>query len=180
VAAVTEAAMRGELDFAESLRQRLALLAGLPSSVLDDVRRRVRVTRGARELIAGLHAAGGVVAAVSGGFSAVLDPLAQELGIDVWRANELELVDGRLSGAVVGRIVDGAVKHASLLAWAEELGVPRARTVAVGDGANDIPMMRAAALSVAFDAKPVVRAAASVVLPERDLSQVLPLLGLPR
>jgi phosphoserine phosphatase len=180
VTAVTEAAMRGDLDFAESLRQRLALLAGLPASVLDDVRHRVRVTRGAAELIAGVHAAGGAVAAVSGGFSAVLDPLAEELGLDAWRANELELADGRLTGGVVGGIVDGAVKRASLLAWAEERGVPPTRTVAVGDGANDLAMMRAAALSVAFDAKPVVRAGASVVLPERDLSQVLPLLGLPR
>jgi phosphoserine phosphatase len=180
VAAVTDAAMRGELDFAASLRRRLAMLAGLPETVLEEVRDRVRVTAGARELIAGVHRAGGVVAAVSGGFTAVLDPLAAELGLDAWRANELELAGGRLTGGVVGAVVDGTVKRESLLAWAAERGIPRDGTVVIGDGANDLPMMRAAALSVAFDAKPAVRAAASVVLPERDLSRVLPLLGLPR
>jgi phosphoserine phosphatase len=180
VAAATEAAMRGELDFTTSLRRRLALLAGLPATALMGVRARIRVTTGARKLISGVHAAGGAVAAVSGGFTAVLDPLAAELGLDAWRANELELEDGRLTGRVVGPVVDGAVKRESLLAWATERGVPPSRTVAVGDGANDLAMMRAAALSVAFDAKPAVRAAASVVLPERDLSRLLPLLGLPR
>ena len=180
VAAVTEAAMRGELDFAASLRRRLALLAGLPAAMLDEARDRVRLTAGTRELIAGVHEAGGVVAAVSGGFTAVLDPLAAELRLDAWRANELEVAEGRLTGGVVGPVVDGAVKRESLLGWAAEWGVPAARTVAIGDGANDLPMMAAAALSVAFDAKPAVRAAASVVLPERDLSRVLPLLGLPR
>jgi phosphoserine phosphatase len=180
VAAVTAAAMRGELDFGASLQQRLALLAGLPATVLDEARARVRVTAGARALIEGVHTAGGAVAAVSGGFSAVLEPLAAELGLDAWRANELEQVDGRLTGGVAGAVVDGAVKRDSLLAWAREWGVPRGATVVIGDGANDLPMMAAATLSVAFDAKPAVRASASVVLPERDLSLVLPLLGLPR
>jgi phosphoserine phosphatase len=180
VAGITAAAMRGELDFAASLGRRLELLAGLPATVLDEVRGRVRVTAGARALIDGVRAAGGATAAVSGGFTAVLDPLAAELGLHAWHANELEVVDGRLTGGVLGRVVDAAVKRESLLRWADDLGVPRARTVAIGDGANDLAMMGAAGLSIAFDAKPAVRAAASVVLPERDLSRVLPLLGLPR
>ena len=179
VAAVTDAAMRGELDFAASLGRRLALLEGLPERALDDALHRVRVTRGAPELVEGVHAGGGAVAAVSGGFSGVLDPLASRLGLDAWRANELEVRDGRLTGRVVGAVVDAAAKRDALLGWAAERRVPAARCIAVGDGANDLEMMAVAGLSVAFDAKPAVRRAASVVLPDRDLSLLLPLLGLP-
>lgn len=180
VAAVTERAMRGELDFAASLRERVATLAGLSIGVIDEVRGRVRVTTGAEALIAGVHEAGGAIAAVSGGFHEVLDPLAERLGLDRWRANRLAVEDGRLTGLVDGPIVDAAGKERALTEWAEELGVPLARTVAIGDGANDLLMMASAALGIAFDAKPLVRAQADVVLPSRDLAQVLPVLGLPR
>lgn len=173
VAAVTEAAMRGELDFAASLARRVALLRDLPVTVLTEVRARITVTDGAEALIAAVHASGGAVAAVSGGFRQVLDPLAAELGLDRWHANDLEAADGRLTGRVTGPVVDAAAKRERLLAWAAELGADR--TVAIGDGANDLLMMGAADLSVAFAAKPAVRAQADVVLPGPSL---LPLLAL--
>jgi phosphoserine phosphatase len=178
VAAATERAMRGELDFAESLRARVATLAGLSASVLDEVRREVRVTIGVPELVAGVHAAGGMIAAVSGGFHEVLDPLAATIGLDAWRANRLAVDDGRLTGLVDGPIVDAAAKADALVEWAAASGVPIGRTVAIGDGANDLLMMKRAALSIAFDAKPAVRAAADIALDVRDLSVVLGVLGL--
>jgi len=174
VAAITAAAMRGELDFAQSLTRRVALLEGLSETALTDVRARITVTDGVPELIAAVHASGGAVGAVSGGFSQVLDPLADELGLDRRHANLLELRDGRLTGRVSGGIVDAAVKRERLLAWAHELGA--GRTIAIGDGANDLLMMTAADLSIAFDAKPAVRAAADVSLPGRSLRPVLGLL----
>jgi len=180
VAAVTTRAMNGELDFAESLQARVATLAGLPASVLEEVRGRIQLTGGAAELVAGVHAAGGAVAVVSGGFHEVLDPIAAELGLDEWLANRLEVVDGRLTGRVLPPIVAAASKAEALTAWAEARGIPMAQTVAVGDGANDLPMMAAAGLSVGFDAKAPVRDVADVLLDERDLSAVLALLGLPR
>lgn len=178
VADVTERAMRGELDFAASLRDRVATLAGVPRTSIDDVLARVRITPGVAELVAGVHAADGAIAAVSGGFHEVLDPLAHRLGLDHWRANRLEWVDGRASGAVDGPIVDAAAKAEALREWADRRGVPVSRTIAIGDGANDLGMMAVAGLSVAFDAKPRVRAAADLHLPDRDLSSLLPVLGL--
>lgn len=178
VAAVTERAMRGELDFADSLRERVATLRGLDDEVIADVRAEVRVTRGVPELIAGVHAAGGMIAAVSGGFHEVLDPLAERLGLDAWRANRLGVEHGRLTGLVDGPIVDAAAKATALVEWATAVDVPIARTVAIGDGANDLAMMARAGLSIAFDAKPAVRAAAHVALDVRDLSAVLGVLGL--
>ena len=178
VAEVTARAMRGELDFAASLRERVATLRGVPVDALDAVRAAVRVTRGVPELVAGVHAAGGAIAAVSGGFHEVLDPLAARLGLDRWRANRLGAADGCLTGEVDGAIVDAAAKAESLLAWADELGVPRSRTIAIGDGANDLRMMDVAALSIAFDAKPRVREEADLSLPGRDLADVLAVLGL--
>jgi phosphoserine phosphatase len=174
VAGITAAAMRGELDFAASLTRRVALLAGLPEAVLAAVRERITVTDGVPELIAAVHAAGGAVGAVSGGFRQVLDPLAGELGLDRRHANDLEVVDGRLTGRVLGRIVDADVKRERLLGWAAELDADR--TIAIGDGANDLRMMAAATLSVAFDAKPAVRAAADIALPGRSLRPLLRLL----
>lgn len=174
VAAITAAAMRGELDFAASLTRRVGLLAGLPEAVLQEVRSRITVTDGVLELLAAVHAAGGAVGAVSGGFRQVLDPLAAELGLDRRHANDLEIVDGTLTGRVVGRIVDADVKRERLLDWAGELGADR--TIAIGDGANDLRMMGAASLSIAFDAKPAVRAAADVSLPGRSLRPVLALI----
>ncbi len=176
VAAVTERAMRGEIDFAESLRERVATLRGLPVAVIDEVRQRVRVTNGVPALIAGVHAAGGTIGVVSGGFHEVVDPLATALGLDKWRANRLGVADGRLSGLVDGSIVDARAKADSLRAWADELGVPLRRTIAIGDGSNDLEMMAIAGLGIAFDAKPAVRADADLVLPTRDLSQILAVL----
>ncbi|WP_375406393.1 phosphoserine phosphatase SerB [uncultured Amnibacterium sp.] len=174
VADITAAAMRGELDFAGSLLRRVALLAGLPAAVLSEVRARITVTDGVAELVAAVHAGGGAVGAVSGGFAQVLDPLADELGLDRRHANDLEIVDGRLTGRVLGRIVDAEVKRERLLAWADELGATR--TIAIGDGANDLLMMAAASLSIGFDAKPAVRSETDICLPGRSLRPVLHLI----
>ncbi|MEB0285057.1 phosphoserine phosphatase SerB [Cryobacterium sp. 10I1] len=178
VAAVTEQAMRGEIDFAESLRARVKTLAGLPESVFTDVGLLVRPSPGVHELIAGLHAHGSRIGVVSGGFHEVLDPLAESLGIDHWRANRLEVVGGHLTGNLVGPIIDATAKADTLQEWAAELGVALPQTVAVGDGANDLKMMHVAGLGIAFNAKPLVRAQADVAIDICDLSQVLPILGL--
>jgi phosphoserine phosphatase len=178
VAAITERAMHGELDFEQSLRERVATLEGLPADVVDEVRARITVTRGVPELIAAVHEAGGRIATVSGGFHEVLDPLAEQLGLDYWRANRLEVADGRLTGRVAGDVIDAAAKASTLIEWADDCGVPLDRTVAVGDGANDLPMMAVCGLSVGFDAKPPVRDVADILIDVRDLSQLLPVLGL--
>ncbi len=178
VAAITASAMNGEVDFERSLRARVATLAGLPEGVFAAVSSLVSVTRGVPEMIAGVHAAGGRVAVVSGGFHEIIDPIAEDLGLDYWRANRLEVVDGRLTGGLVGPIIDANAKADTLTEWAEDFGVPLSRTVAVGDGANDLPMMAITGLSVGFDAKAPVRDEASVLIDVRDLSQLLPLLGL--
>lgn len=179
VQAVTEAAMRGEIDFAASLRTRAAALAGVPVSAFERVRARVRPTHGVQELTAAVHARSGVVGVVSGGFHEILDDIAPMLGVDRWRANRLVVAGGVLSGEVDGEIVDAEAKASSLLAWAAELGVPASRTIAIGDGANDLRMMAVAGLGLAFNAKPAVRAAASLVVGRQDLSQVIPLLPSP-
>ncbi|UZX03408.1 phosphoserine phosphatase SerB [Arthrobacter sp. CDRTa11] len=160
VAAVTEAAMRGELDFAQSLHARVAVLAGLPSDVVDAVRREVKLSAGAAELVAAFKAAGHVVAVVSGGFNQILEPIADELGLDYWMANELEIVDGALTGKVLGAVIDRAAKEKYLREWAAAEGIPMEHTIAVGDGANDLDMLGAAGIGVAFNAKPAVRAVA--------------------
>lgn len=178
VAAITERAMAGELDFAASLAERVATLAGLATSAIEHVAPRITLTTGARELVTGVHAAGGRVAVVSGGFHELLDPIAADLGLDAHRANRLAAADGRFTGETLGPVIDAAAKADALREWAERFDVPLHRTVAVGDGANDLAMMAAAGLSIAFDAKPVVRAAAHVSLPGRDLSAVLAVLGL--
>ena len=178
VAAITARAMAGELDFGRSLVERVATLTGLDAAALERVSARVELTRGADELVAGIHAAGGAVAVVSGGFHELLDPIAAQLGLDAHRANRLEIADGRLTGRTTGAIIDAAAKRDALLEWARQFDVPLTRTVAIGDGANDLAMMQTAALSIAFDAKPVVREVAHVSLPERDLSRVLGVLGL--
>lgn len=173
IAEVTERAMRGELDFAEALRARVRLLEGLPTSVFAQVRQRIHITRGAVELIRTLHAHGWTVGVVSGGFHEVVDQLVAETGIDHVIANRLEVRDGRLTGRVEGPIVTKETKLASLRAWARLDGVPMERTVVVGDGANDIPMIRAAGLGIAFCAKPATRAAAPHAIDTRDLTLVL-------
>jgi len=176
VAAATEAAMRGEVDFAESLRSRVTELRGVPVSAFARVVARVEPTPGVQELVAAVHDRGGVVAVVSGGFHEVLDEIAPALGIDRWRANRLETADGVLTGRVAGDIVDGAAKAASLREWARELGVPAGGTIAIGDGANDLLMLAEAGLGLAFNAKPAVRERADLVIGPVDLSHVIPLL----
>ena len=176
VAAATEAAMRGEVDFAESLRSRVRALAGVPASSFDRVISRIEPTPGVRELIAAVHARGGLVGVVSGGFHEILDTIAPSLGVDVWRANRLTQADGILTGTVDGPIVDGAAKAAGLREWASQHGVPLARTIAIGDGANDLAMLATAGLGLAFNAKPAVRAAAPLVIGPVDLREVIPLL----
>jgi phosphoserine phosphatase len=138
----------------------------------------VTVTRGVPELIEGVRGAGGRVGVVSGGFHEILDPLAEELGLDHWRANRLEVVDGVLTGGLTGPIIDAEAKATTLREWAAESSIPLSNTVAVGDGANDLTMMAIAGLAIGFDAKAPVRDLAGVLIDDRDLSQVLPLLGL--
>ena len=169
VAEITSRAMNGELDFAESLRERVATLAGVPASVFADVLASITPTPGARELIDAVHAAGGRFGVVSG---------AASLGIDYYAANRLEVVDGALTGRVLGRIVTSQVKVECLRQWASSLGVPLERTVAIGDGANDIPMMNEAGVGIAFCAKPAVREQVAVQLNVPDLSLAIAPLGL--
>lgn len=178
VAAITEEAMNGRLDFAESLRARVATLEGLTAQDVSTAVSRITVTPGARELIDAVHAEGGLVGAVSGGFHEAIDALARELGLDHWQANRLETRDGVLTGKVDGPVVDAAAKARALRHWAADNRIPARQTVAIGDGANDLEMIHAAGLGVGFDAKQAVRDAAHVHIGTRDLSQVLPLLGL--
>lgn len=180
VAAVTERAMRGELDFTASLHERVATLAGLPETVIDEVRAAVRLTPGARTLVRTLKRLGFTVAVVSGGFIEVVAPLAAELGIDHAHANRLEVVDGRLTGRVLGDVVDRAEKARALRRFAEAEGLPLSRTVAIGDGANDLDMLAVAGLGVAFNAKPTVREQADTALNVPYLDAVLFLLGVTR
>jgi len=180
VAAITDAAMRGELDFAESLHQRVGTLAGLPAEVLDEVAEDVMLTPGARTTVRTLRRLGYHVGVVSGGFRQVIEPLAHELMLDFVAANELEVIDGKLTGRVIGQIVDRAGKAKALRDFAHQVGVPMAQTVAVGDGANDIDMLAAAGLGVAFNAKPALREVADASLSHPYLDTVLFLLGVTR
>ena len=176
VAAATEAAMRGEVDFATSLRSRVAALEGVPIEAFARVRARIEPTPGVRELIAAVHERGGRVGVVSGGFHEILDTVAPGLGVDVWRANRLATSDGALTGHVDGEIVDAEAKAASLREWAAADGVSVSSTIAIGDGANDLRMMAAAGLGLAFNAKPTVRAQADLVIEAVDPRAVIPLL----
>ncbi|HWM33991.1 MAG TPA: phosphoserine phosphatase SerB [Pseudolysinimonas sp.] len=178
VADITLRAMNGELDFEQSLRERAATLAGLPESVFDTVRAAVTVTRGVPEMVRAVQDAGGRVAVVSGGFHEIIDPIAEHLGLDHWRANRLEIVDGRLTGGLIPPIIDAAAKADALREWADAAGLPLSQTIAVGDGANDLPMMAICGLAVGFDAKAPVRDQADVLLDVRDLSMLTALLGI--
>jgi phosphoserine phosphatase len=180
VAAITEAAMRGELDFAESLRRRVATLKGLPASVLDDVADELELTPGARTTLRTLRRLGYHCGVVSGGFRRVIEPLAHELMLDFVAANELEIVDGVLTGQLVGQIIDRPGKAKALRDFAQQAGVPLEQTVAVGDGANDIDMLATAGLGVAFNAKPAVREVADASLTYPYLDTVLFILGVTR
>jgi phosphoserine phosphatase len=178
VAAITARAMSGELDFAEALRARVALLAGLTARDLEDARASLRLTPGARTFVRTLHRVGCHVGVVSGGFSFVTDRFVDELGLDFAAANELELVDGVVTGRIVGPIVDRPGKAAALRRFAEEYGVPLTQTVAVGDGANDIDMLEVAGLGVAFNAKRAARDAADTAVNLPYLDTVLFVLGI--
>lgn len=177
---VTEAAMRGELDFGESLRQRVATLAGLDAEVIDKVADSIELTPGARTTIRTLRRLGFRCGVVSGGFRQVIDPLAHELELDFVHANTLEIVDGKLTGRVVGEIVDRPGKATALRNFAAAVGVPMEQTVAVGDGANDIDMLNAAGLGIAFNAKPALREVADAALSHPFLDAVLFILGVTR
>jgi len=180
VAKITAHAMAGELDFAESLRARVALLAGLPATAIDAVRDDLRLTSGARTLVRTLKRMGYRIGIVSGGFTHITDMLMAELGLDYAAANTLEVVDGRITGKLVGEVVDRAGKAAALVRFATQVGVPLTQTVAVGDGANDIDMLNAAGLGIAFNAKAAVREAADTALSQPYLDAILFVLGITR
>ena len=180
VARITAAAMNGELDFAESLRARVAALRGLPVEALDEVREALELMPGARTLIRTLQRLGFRCGIVSGGFTQITDPLAERLGLDFAAANTLEVADGRLTGGLVGEIVDRAGKARALERFAAEHGIPLDQTVAVGDGANDLDMLNTAGLGIAFNAKPVVRQQADAALTTPYLDAVLQVLGFTR
>jgi phosphoserine phosphatase len=180
VAEITEAAMRGELDFAESLNRRVATLAGLPANVLEEVGEQIELTPGARTTLRTLRRLGFYCGIVSGGFRQVIEPLAHELEMDFVAANELEIADGKLTGRVVGQIIDRPGKAKALRDFAHQAGVPMEQTVAVGDGANDIDMLTAAGLGVAFNAKPALREVADASLSHPYLDTVLFILGITR
>ena len=180
IAMITEAAMRGELDFEASLRARVALLKDLPASVLVDVQSEITLTPGARTLVRTLKKLGHHIALVSGGFEPVIAPLASELGIDHMRANNLEVVDGRLTGALTGPIIDRAGKATALREFAAEHNVGLDQTIAIGDGANDLDMIAIAGMGIAFNAKPAVKAAADSSVSAPYLDSVLYLMGISR
>ena len=177
---ITDAAMRGELDFAASLKARVELLAGLPESVIAEVQSEIILTPGARTLVKTLHQLGHSVAVVSGGFTSVIEPLVKELGIGHYRANTLETVDGKLTGKVLDPIIDRAAKATALKDFAAVEGVLLEQTVAIGDGANDLDMISIAGLGIAFNAKPAVKAAAASSVSAPYLDSVLYLLGISR
>lgn len=178
VARVTEAAMRGELDFAGSLKARVALLKGLDVHVLESVYQRIELMPGAMELFDALQEHNIKTAILSGGFVFFAERFADRLGADVYHCNDLQVEDGRLTGRVAGPIVDAQGKADKLIELAGEWGIPLKQTASVGDGANDLKVMAAAGLGIAFCAKPMVQEQADVAVNEKDLTQLIPLLGL--
>jgi phosphoserine phosphatase len=173
VAAITDRAMAGELDFAESLTKRVSLLAGQNVSLLATVSSQLTLTPGAMDLITAVHNNGGVVGAVSGGFHELVDPLAREIGLDHWLANRFEVEGDLLTGRVVGDIVDAAAKAHFVTTWANHHGIPLDQTVAIGDGANDVDMFRVAGLAVSLCGKEVANLHADICVEERNLARVL-------
>jgi phosphoserine phosphatase len=180
VARVTEQAMRGEVDFEQSLRARVALLEGLDASALDKVYEEILLAPGARTMIRTLKRLGYRFAMVSGGFSQVTDRIAEDLGFDFTHANELEIADGKLTGKILGDVVDRAGKADALRRFAAEVGVPEASVIAIGDGANDLDMLNLAGLGIAYNAKPVVRQAADTSVNVPYLDAIMYLLGISR
>jgi phosphoserine phosphatase len=177
---ITQSAMRGELDFAQSLKARVLLLKGLPESVIEEVRNEISLTPGARTLVRTLQRLGHTVAVVTGGFIEVIEPLLQELGIEHYRANSLEVSQGVLTGNTKGPVIDRAAKAVALADFAALAGVEIDQTIAIGDGANDLEMITAAGLGIAFNAKPAVRAAADSAVNQPYLDSVLYLMGIAR
>jgi phosphoserine phosphatase len=177
VATITASAMRGELDFEQSLRARVALLKGLPESVIGEVQKEISLTDGAQELVATLHDRGHSVSLVSGGFLDIIEPMINAMSISYYKANKLEIVAGVLTGGLIGPIIDRAAKGEALKEFASASSVAMENTVAIGDGANDLDMMAAAGLSIAFNAKPVVVKAADLSINEPSLRSVIALIG---
>lgn len=173
VADITARAMNGELDFEAALRERVGLLKGLPETVFDEVAKQITFTNGALELIDTLKSQGYVVGVVSGGFHETVDRLAEIANIDLVKANRLEVIDGKLTGQVLGEIVTKSVKLEKLNTWAAQFSINKENTIAIGDGANDLPMIQAAGIGIAFDAKPVVREKAPYQINERNLLKAL-------
>jgi len=178
VSAITESAMRGELDFEASLRARVALLKGLPEFVIQQVQEEISLTDGAEELVSELHAKGHSVALVSGGFIDIIEPMIQSLSIRYYKANTLEIVDGFLTGGLIGPVIDRAAKASALRDFATSSEVAMENTVAIGDGANDLDMMAIAGLSIAFNAKPIVAESADLKINEPSLRSVQTLIGI--
>jgi phosphoserine phosphatase len=178
VSAITDSAMRGELDFEQSLRARVSLLKDLPESVLAEVQQEITLTDGAQDLVNVLHAKGHSVALVSGGFIDIIEPMIRSLSITYYRANKLEIIGGVLTGHLIGPVIDRAAKAAALREFSKTSGVDMENTVAIGDGANDLDMMAIAGLSIAFNAKPIVVQAADLVITEPSLRSVIELIGL--
>lgn len=166
---ITDSAMAGEMDFEQSLQQRVSLLAGLPDDVFVSVLELIEFTNGAKELVDAVHSLGGKIGAVSGGFSQILDPLAEQIGLDYWLANELEVSSGKLTGKVLGPVIDAEAKANALKAWAVEAKVKLEDTIAIGDGANDIKMLQAAGFAIAFCPKPILREYADYVIEQNSL-----------
>ena len=178
VAAITASAMRGELDFEQSLRARVALLKGLPASVIAEVQMEISLTDGAQNLVETLHDKGHSVSLVSGGFIDIIEPMIKTMSIKYYKANKLEIVEGVLTGGLIGPVVDRAAKAEALREFAVASEVSMDNTVAIGDGANDLDMMAAAGLSIAFNAKPVVVDAADLAINEPSLRSVISLIGI--
>ena len=176
ISQITNLAMRGELDFERSLRERVALLKGLPISVFDTVFKSIHISQNAQEFISILQKNGILVALVSGGFTPIVERLAKSLGISYFSANQLEVKDGFLTGRLVGEIVTDQVKKATLEKWRKQFSLPRERTIAIGDGANDLLMLKSAGHGIAFCAKEVVKAEIACHVNKRDLLEILPLI----
>ena len=177
VAAITASAMRGELDFEQSLRARVRLLKGLPESAIGEVQMEICLTDGAQNLVETLHGKGHSVSLVSGGFIDIIEPMIKTMSIKYYKANKLEIVEGVLTGGLIGQVVDRAAKAEALREFAKASAVSIENTVAIGDGANDLDMMAAAGLSIAFNAKPIVVEAADLAINEPSLRSVIALIG---
>jgi phosphoserine phosphatase len=170
---ITEQAMSGKLDFKQSLAKRVDLLEGLSEEIFQWLKPQIQLTPGVQELILAVHELGGKIGAVSGGFSQVLEPLAKEIGLDYWMANSLEVRGGKLTGNLVGPVIDAEAKATALKSWASDSGIPLEQTIAIGDGANDIQMLECAGYAVAFRPKPVLKQYADLVIEENSLVSLI-------